>query len=298
MFRPAGWLVVVALSALSLLVSGCPSGGGGGGGGSNEAPVAVDDVATTSEDTSVVIDVLANDTDEDIADLMFVVGFTEATNGTVLIDANGDVNYAPDPDFSGSDTFTYTITDGQETATASVAVTVSTVGDMPVTVADEYAATEDTVLTVSIAAGVLANDDDVDSPGFTAVLDNDASDGTVALAADGSFTYTPDADFSGADSFNYHATDGANDSSIVVVTITVAPVNDTPVADADGAYAVTEDVPLVVAVGAGVLAGDTDADADPLFAMIATPPSSGSVALNANGSFTYTPAPNAFGAGV
>ena len=284
-----GWLSVVGLT---VLVSACTGGGGGGGGSSNEAPVAVDDIATTSEDTPVGIDVLANDTDADADDLVFVSGFTEAANGTVSVDFDGTISYAPDPDFSGSDTFSYTITDGRETATANVAVTISTIGDMPVTVADAYAATEDIVLVVAIATGVLANDDDVDSPGFTAVLDNNTADGTVALAADGSFTYTPDANFSGSDSFTYHATDGANDSSIVVVTIAVAAVNDAPVADADGAYAATEDTLLTVAAAGGLLAGDVDPDGDALVALLETAPSSGTLTLAANGGFTYLPNAN------
>ncbi len=105
-------------------------------------------------------------------------------------------------------------------------------------------ATEDTQLTVA-APGVLGNDTDVDDTLLTAVLVGDASDGTLALAADGSFTYDPDPNFCGPDSFTYRANDGTDDSNLATVSIAVACVNDAPVA-VDDSYNATEDTPLTV----------------------------------------------------
>ena len=90
---------------------------------------------------------------------------------------------------------------------------------------DSYSTNEDTVL----SANVLANDSDPDSGDtLTAVLVNGPTNGKLDLNADGTFTYTPNADFNGTDSFTYKASDGSADSNVATVTITVTPVNDAP----------------------------------------------------------------------
>jgi titin len=106
--------------------------------------------------------------------------------------------------------------------------------------------------------------------------------GRVSLAADGSFTYTPDAGFHGVDSFSYSASDGAI-SSPGIATINVTDV--APVANAD-AYSALLGQTLHVAA-AGVLGHDTDADHDPLSAILQTDTSNGALMLNANGSFDF-----------
>ena len=160
----------------------------------------------------------------------------------------------------------------------------------PVAVADSYSVNEDATLSVP-QPGVLANDTDPD-PGTTlsAQLVSTTAHGSLSLNADGSFSYTPQADFTGTDSFTYTASDGASSSNAVTVTITVNPVNDAPMAAAD-VYATPEDVPLVVGAP-GVLGNDTDIDGPALSAAVVTPAANGTVVLNANGSFTYTPNAN------
>ena len=123
-------------------------------------------------------------------------------------------------------------------------ITVNPVNDAPVAVDDTYATDEDTGLNVA-APGVLGNDTDVDVDFLTAALVSGTSNGSLTLNADGSFTYTPNANFNGSDSFTYKANDGNLDSNVATVTITVNPVNDTPVAD-DDAYATDEDTALTV----------------------------------------------------
>jgi VCBS repeat-containing protein len=125
------------------------------------------------------------------------------------------------------------------------------------------------------------------------VLDGGPANGTLTLNADGSFSYTPDADFNGTDSFTYHANDGTVNSNVATVSITVNPVNDAPVA-ANDAYTTDEGTILTVAAP-GVLGNDSDVDGDPLTAVLNTSPSNGSLTLNSNGSFSYTPAPGFFG---
>ena len=91
--------------------------------GGNHAPVAVDDTAATTESTTVTIAVLANDSDPD-GDSLQVVSLTQGSHGQVNLNSDGAVSYMPDPRFKGSDSFNYSITDGADTATATVTVLV------------------------------------------------------------------------------------------------------------------------------------------------------------------------------
>jgi len=253
------------------------------------APVAVDDAYATNEDTDLVIaapGVLGNDSDAD-GDPLTAILDTGPSNGTLTLNANGSFTYTPNADYNGPDSFTYHANDGElDSNIATVTITVNPIPDPPVVVDDAYDTNEDVALVVA-APGVLGNDTDADGDPLTAVLDTGPSNGTLALNADGSFTYTPNADYDEQDSFTYHANDGALDSNIATVTITVNPMPDSPVA-ADDTYATNEDTALVIAAP-GVLGNDTDVDGDPLTAVLDVGPSNGTLALNANGSFTYTP---------
>ncbi|WP_425155497.1 Ig-like domain-containing protein [Candidatus Palauibacter sp.] len=97
----------------------------------NDAPVAEDDAAETDEDTPVEIAVLANDTDKD-GDELSVESATDPDHGTVTVNADGSITYTPDPDYFGEDTFEYTMTDGETTATAAVRVRTYGVNDPPI----------------------------------------------------------------------------------------------------------------------------------------------------------------------
>ncbi|MBI4461424.1 MAG: choice-of-anchor D domain-containing protein, partial [Acidobacteria bacterium] len=127
----------------------------------NSAPNAVDDGVALDEDTSALINVLANDSDPD-GDSLSVTSVTQGTNGSVSFTAS-NVTYTPNLNFNGSDSFTYTISDGQGGSdSATVTVTVNAVNDAPVAVNDSYSTSEDTLLAILAASGVLANDSDVD----------------------------------------------------------------------------------------------------------------------------------------
>src|SRR5439155_496892 len=171
-------------------------------------------------------------------------------------------------------TITVTVKDANGgTASDSFLLTVNPVNDAPVAVNDAYTTTEDTALTIA-APGVLGNDTDVDRTEKRPVGKVAASgptNGSLTLNADGSFTYTPSANFNGTDSFKYQAKDAAGAvSNVATVTITVNGVNDAPVA-ANDAYTTNEDTALTIAAP-GVLGNDTDVDAgDTRTAVLVTP---------------------------
>ena len=163
---------------------------------------------------------------------------------------------------------------------------VVSANNAPVAVADSYSTPEDTPKVVS-APGVLSNDTDADGDPRTAVKVTNPSHGVVAMSANGGFTYTPASDWNGMDSFTYRAYDGTAYSNTVTVSINVTAVNDTPVAVGDS-YSTTEGTALTVPA-AGVLANDTDADADSLTANLVSDVSHGTLTLSSAGSLLYTP---------
>src|SRR5688572_23487132 len=162
---------------------------------------------------------------------------------------------------------------------------------VPVANPETYSATED-VARVVTAPGVLGNDSDADGDALTisGFSPSSAQGGTVAMNANGSFTYTPKSNFNGPDSFSYTASDGRGGFSTAQVTLNVAAVNDAPVA-VNNSYNATQNTPLVVSAASGVLANDSDPDGQALTvgSFSATSVQGGTVAMNSNGSFTYTP---------
>jgi VCBS repeat-containing protein len=134
----------------------------------------------------------------------------------------------------------------------------------------------------------LDNDSDDDDDVLTAVPVSNPRHGSLNLNTDGSFTYTPQPNFTGSDSFTYKANDGTADSNIATVTITVDPIpNQAPVATNDS-YSTDPDIILTVPAP-GLLDNDADADNDSLTAVLVSWPSNGTLNLNPDGSFTYTP---------
>jgi len=153
------------------------------------------------------------------------------------------------------------------------------------------------------AAGPEAVDDAVtaveDVPTTGNVLTNDSGEeiraeltiapvnGTVVLNADGSFTYTPNANYHGTDTFTYRARDESGAFDLATVTITIQPVDDAPTAAPDS-YTTPQDTELVVPAP-GVLGNDSDVDSSDLVVALRVPPAHGTLVLNANGSLRYTP---------
>jgi len=137
-------------------------------------------------------------------------------------------------------TYAVVVSDGTGTsAPQNISITINGTNDAPVAVADSYTTAEDTALTIPLA-GMLANDTDADGDALSAIVVTGPAHGTLALNADGSFSYTPSADYNGVDSFTYKANDGLADSHAATVSITVTPVNDPAIISGVSSGAVTE----------------------------------------------------------
>ncbi len=248
--------------------------------GVQDPPNAVDDTASTDEDTAVVIDVLTNDTDVD-GDTLSITSTTIPPNGTVVVNADGTITYTPNADFNGEDTFSYTLSDLQGgTDTATVTVTVNAINDPPVANDDTATTDEDNAVVIE----VLANDTDSDGGTLSIESTTAAANGTVVVNADGTITYTPNADFNGEDTFSYTLSDLQGGTDTATVTVTVNAVNDPPVANDDTATT-DEDTAAVIEV----LANDTDSDGGTLSITSTTIPPNGTVVVNPDGTITYTP---------
>lgn len=269
-----------------------------------DAPIAVNDSYSTTEDTPLVrplaTGVLSNDSDPDNEAITAVLT-SAPLFGSLDLNADGSFTYTPAPNYSGPDSFKYVVKDGTTPTPltsneATVSITVTAVNDAPVADPDgPYAAVEDTTLNVSAANGVLANDSDVDSPTFTAVLLTQGSKGTVTLAANGSFQYVPNPNANGTDTFTYRATDGSAFSPPATVTIQIAPVDDAPIATNDS-YSTPEDTTLTRPAATGILANDQEFDGQSLTITKLSDPTHGILTLNlTDGSFTYVPDPDYFG---
>src|SRR5439155_435442 len=203
------------------------------------------------------------------------------SHGTLALNADGSFSYTPAANYNGPDSFTYRINDGTvDSNVATVTLTINAVDDAPVAGNNNYTTSESTSLAVG-APGLLGNDTDVEGDALTAILVSGPSHGTLALAANGGFSYTPAAGYNGLDSFSYRANDGTADSHAATVTLTISPVNDAPAA-ANNNYSTNEDVTLTVNAP-GMLGNDTDVDGDPLTAILVSGPSHGTLTLNVNG---------------
>lgn len=186
--------------------------------GTATPPNAVADKATVTEDTSVAINVLANDSDP-AGHALAVTAVTQAAHGTVVINPDNTISYTPNANFSGTDSFTYTVSSGPvSTSAATVTLTVQPTQDVPVAQNDQTSTNRNTPIVIN----VLGNDRDPDGDQLSIASFSQASHGTVTKNADGTFTYTPDSGFSGVDSFTYTATDQTSSSS-ATVSVQVVP---------------------------------------------------------------------------
>lgn len=253
---------------------------------------ARDDVITTNENHSVTFDVRDNDT-SDVGTALEIVGHTRPVNGYVVLNGgDSSFTYVPGGFLSGTETFTYEVTDGVTTETATVTVIIKPVNDMPVGMGDSYTIVEGSTLVVA-APGVVANDDDIDGDTLTAVKWSDPTNGVLTLNPNGSFTYTPDAGFIGVDSFQYTPDDGTTTGPPTYVHITVLAAQ-LPVAGYDSLYT-PAGVPITIDPDT-LLANDFHPLHDPMTVVVIEEPDSGLLSYDGAGNLVYTPVPGFVGA--
>jgi len=209
----------------------------------NDTPIVEISAAQTDEDTKLVIDVLSSAFDAD-GDSLVLSLENNPTNGTASIidvtttDSNGNqvttkqIEYNPSSNFNGSDSLVYSVSDGNGgIVTKTLNITVNSVNDAPFAANDNVSLNEDN----SVKISVLANDSDVEDSSFdknNIAIIAAALHGTVVLNDDLTFTYTPDSNYFGTDSFSYQIKDrnGAS-SNVANVYLDVASVNDAAMID-------------------------------------------------------------------
>lgn len=240
-----------------------------------------DQILTVSASSGVV----GVDSDPDNEPL--TVGLVSGpTDGTLQLDANGGFIYTPNAHFAGTDSFTYESNDGM-TSSSTATVFLNVTDAAPLSADDFYSTPAGQTLTVS-GSGVLTNDYDADGDAMTAQVVTQPSNGSLTLNSNGSFTYIPHTGFTGNDTFTYQASDGILASNTSTVTITVTnPNSNAPVANNDE-FATGMNQPLTIS-GPGVLWNDTAPSGKTLTAVLNTGPANGTLTLNSDGSFTYTP---------
>ena len=196
----------------------------------NDAPVGSGGAITTAEDTGFNGTLpVATDLDGDA--LVYGAGTITPARGTVTINADGTYTYTPNPDFNGSDTFSFTVTDGALTIERSITVTITPVNDIPIATATNLVTDENEAVTGRIIAS------DVDGEVLTFVVSQPPASGSVAMQADGTYTYMPNPGVYGTDSFTVTISDGRGGSDTLTIQVVVAqvlvsgllPANDPPV---------------------------------------------------------------------
>jgi Bacterial Ig domain len=244
----------------------------------DDAPVAQDGSASGNEDTPINGTLVATDVDSTALTYSLAA---QAANGVVVVNPDGTFTYTPNANFNGADSFTFLAHDGQlDSNIATEHVTINPVDDAPVAQDGSASGNEDTPINGTLVAT------DVDSTALTYSLGAQAANGVVVVTPDGTFTYTPNANFNGADSFTFLAHDGQLDSNIATEHVTLNPVNDAP-SGTSTVITTTEDIAHVFSVAE---VGFTDPDSNNLLAVeITTTPDIG--ALTDNGAAV---APGAF----
>ena len=253
----------------------------------NITPVTNDDAYSTNENTTLSVDkdsgILSNDSDGN-NDVLEAILVSNVSNGTLSLSSDGSFEYVPDTDYSGNDSFTYKTNDGFENGnTATVYISVLKVA-APTGNDDNYSTNEEEVLTVNESNGVLTNDTDENTNILTAVLVSGVSNGSLSLNSNGSFSYTPNANYFGEDNFSYKPNNGTVDGNVTLVKITIINVNDAPVSS-DVTVTTDEDTQKEITLSA------SDVDGDALVYSVVDQPSNGSVTISGS-TATYKPASN------
>src|SRR2546422_9494811 len=259
--------------------------------GTNNAPAPGQDGSRPGRTTPLTLaagDLLKNDRDPD-GDPLTLTAVGDAVGGSVSLDANGNVVFAPRAGFVGAGRFGYTVSDdhgGLAEGVVKVGVGGPEAGDAPVARPDAPETTEDVGLTLAPQV-LLANDADANGHPLQIERVDAAGRGSVALNPDGAITYTPAANFHGTDTFTYRVRNSEGETRNATAMVRVRAANDAPVAGDDAAT--TEEDHPVTLTAAALLGNDADVDGDALRVLAVGEAQNGLTRVNPDGSVTYTP---------
>ncbi|MFJ1490731.1 beta strand repeat-containing protein, partial [Capnocytophaga canis] len=255
--------------------------------------IAKDDINNTYVNTPVSGSVGTNDLDPEGDTQVWTIQTNTVGGHTFVLNADGRYTFTPSTDFVGTVSYTYEVCDNgtpQACATATISIQVLPKGINSLVANDDTAVTK---VNTGVLISVLSNDFDPEGDTFSVTTHTNPSHGTVALNADGTFTYTPTTDFVGEDEFTYIICDGNVTSTCKTARVHVSVVSTTTnitVAN-DDAY----NTDVNVAVVGNVLNNDTDPEGDTVTTTVVTTPSNGTLSLSTDGTFTYTPTTNFVG---
>ena len=231
----------------------------------NDLPQAESSEFSLNEDVALSETLQASDVEDD--SLVFAV-VSSTSSGTLEVDENGNLNYLPEANFFGNDSFTYSATDSDGgVAEQTVTLTIVPVNDLPVITSTSFSTDEDVQLTSAIEG------EDIEGEALTFELVENARNGAITLTENGGFEYLPSENFNGEDSFTVRANDGNEVGETTTVTINVAAINDAPVASDDA---------ITVQEGNSVTREfiSSDIDGDELSFAIESEPAQGNLTLN------------------
>ncbi len=246
----------------------------------NDAPVSGNGSASINEDTPLA-GALPTASDVEGDPIVYALAGA-AAHGAAVVNADGTFSYTPNPNYNGPDSFSFSVADNHGgTNTYAYAITIAAVNDPPLSANGSASINEDTPLTGSLPAA-----SDADGDPITYALAGAAAHGVAVVNADGTFSYTPGANYNGSDTFGFSVSDGHGGTNTYAYSITIAPVNDPPVS-ANGSASINEDTPL-----SGALPAASDVEGDPITYALAAAATNGVAVVNANGTFSYTPNAN------
>ena len=261
---------------------------------SNDEPVANDDLylGPPNRDLIISIDSLISNDDDPDGDELIVNLLNDPEVGTFTNDEEGKFKYTPNPDFSGVVEFEYFVSDGElNSEPAKVSIRIN---EAPKGTVKRYVVNEDSVLNKSAKFGLLSKSTDSENDNLATVLVKEPVNGSLSVSSDGSFSYTPDADFSGLDTFEFAVNDGYQNSQSIQTLIYVIDVDDAPVSE-DDEYFVLVGQSISVSPENGLLKNDTDVEGHSAEVSLLEYLGDGELNLRSDGSFDYKPAENFYG---
>ncbi|HHX8523919.1 TPA: tandem-95 repeat protein [Vibrio diabolicus] len=261
----------------------------------NDLPVPQDQQFSVEEDGTLQFtdaDLLAGATDIEGDDLSVTGISYEGTDGVLTDNGDGTYSFAPNENFNGDVNFSFDVSDGTDTVSANVDVSVTPLNDPPVAGSTSYTVHEDNSITISDAQ-LLANSSDLEGDVSIDSVSYSGSDGVLQINGDGTYTFSPNENFSGEVSLDVVVVDeeGATDST--TAGITVLEVNDPPIAGATS-YSVNEDEVITIS-SAQLLANASDVEGEVAIDSVSYSGSDGIFTDNGDGTFSFAPNENFYG---